>query len=166
MSQLIFTQKMSIREKLSWKIAYSLKGLYFFLRKDRIPWNISMESLANMSKGTLGNDLYWFLIKNNLSIMPRAEFHDVYHVLFGYGTSIREETLIQFVPLGNGRRSLPYLACTFVSAVFYPEFWGSFYQAFIRGTRANTFHHWNFEPLLALPTKKVKEMIFGGFKNP
>ena len=93
--------------------------------------------------------------------LPRAEFHDVYHVLFEYGTNIRDEAMIQFVPLGNGRRSLPYVACTIVSAVFYPEFWGSFYEAFMRGRQANTFHNWDFEPLLTLPTAEVREMIFG-----
>ena len=158
--EIALRRKMSFREWLSWKIAFGLKGLYFYLRKKRKPWDITMESIQAMPKGTLGNDLYWFLKKNKLSIMPRAEFHDVYHVLFEYNTSIRDEAMIQFVPLGNGRISLPFLSCTFVSAVFFPEYWSDFYQAFLRGKRANTFHNWDFESLLEMPTVEVRKKIW------
>lgn len=150
----------SFREKISWKIAYGLKPLYFFMRKNRKPWNITLESISEMPEGTLGNDIALFLKKHKLKLMPKAEFHDTYHVLFDYGTDIKEEACVQFVPLGNGKTSLPYLACTFVSALFYPEYWRDFYKAYQIGKKANTFHHWDFELLLHMETIQVRKMIF------
>ena len=151
----------SIREKISWKIAYGLKPLYFFMRRNRKAWDINMNDLQNMNPGTLGNDLYMFLKQHNLRIMPKAEFHDVYHVLFEYGTDIKSETLVQFVPLGNGRRSLPFLACTFVSALFYPEFWNDFFIAYMRGKNASSFHNLDFESRLTENTANLRKEIFG-----
>jgi hypothetical protein len=160
MNSLTLKKQQSIREIISWKIAYGLKPLYFFMRRNRKAWAITMEDLQQMPNGTLGKDLALFLIRHNLQIMPKAEFHDVYHVLFGYETNIRDEACIQFVPLGNGRYSLPYVACTFISAAFYPEYWEDFYAAYSRGRRANHFHDWDFEPLLMVKTEVVRKMIF------
>ncbi len=112
-------ERQSIREKLSWKIAFGLKPFYLFLRRNRKAWDVDMHSLEKMPAHTLGNDLFLFLKANNLTLMPKIEFHDVYHVLFELNTDIKSETLLQFVPLGNGRRSLPFIASTFVSAMFY-----------------------------------------------
>jgi len=157
----IITHRQSFRERLSWRIAYALKPLYFFLRRNRKAWTITFEEMQQLPQGSLGYDLAAFLTRHKLAIMPQAEWHDVYHVLFGYETNIRDEACIQFVPLGNGRWSLPYIACTLVSAAFYPEFWPDFYAAFQRGRSAHKFHDWDFEPLLALPTKEIRGRIFG-----
>ena len=152
--------RQSFRERLSWKIAYALKPLYFFLRRNRRAWSVTVEDMRAMPAGSLGYDLAAFLQRHDLRMMPKAEWHDVYHVLFGYETNIRDEACIQFVPLGNGRWSVPYISCTLVSALFYPEFWGDFYAAFQRGRAASKFHDWDFEPLLQLQTATVREMIF------
>lgn len=157
---------MSFREALSWKIAFGLKPLYMYMRRHREPWGVTMQDLEQMPVGSLGHDMYRFLKRNRLDVMPRAEFHDVYHVLFEYGTDIRSETLVQFVPLGNGRVSLPYLACTCVSALFYPEFWGDFYHAFHRGRQAKRFHDWNFKSRLEVQTTALRKEIFGYETDP
>lgn len=153
-------KKSSIRESIAGMLVSFSKPLYLILRRNRQPWKITMESLSQMKVNTLGYDLYLFLSKNNLTIMPRAEFHDVYHVLFEYGTDMKGETKIQFVPLGNGRTSMPFLISTFVSAIFYPEHWEEFYKAFKRGRNANTFHNWNFEELLNKKTTEIRKMMF------
>ena len=153
-------QRTGFRDRLSEFLVNSFKPLYLFMRKDKTPWKITMGTLAAMPAGTLGKDVANFLQANGLSIMPRAELHDVYHVLFGYSTLMKDETCIQFVPLGNGRISAPYVASTLVAAVFYPEYWPDFYAAFRRGRAAATFHNWDFEPLLQLPTEQVRRMIF------
>ena len=160
MPTLSLAQRQSFRERLSWKIAYALKPLYFALRRNRKAWSCTIEDMEAMPAGSLGFEVAAFLNRHGLEIMPRAEWHDVYHVVFGYETNIRDEACIQFVPLGNGRRSLPYLACTLVSAAFYPEFWGDFYAAYKRGRSAVRFHDWDFEPMLSLPLTEVRRMIF------
>lgn len=161
MSHAITRHRQSIREALAWKIVNTLKPVYFFLRRQRKPWSITVEQMGAMPEGSLGRDVYLFLEENNLALMPRAEFHDVHHVLFGYGTNIKDETLVQFVPLGNGKVSLPYLASTIVSILFYPEYWDDFYKAFQRGRKATTFYNWDFESLLTQPTSEIRYQIFG-----
>ncbi|MES2703634.1 MAG: hypothetical protein V4649_13410 [Bacteroidota bacterium] len=151
--------RQSLRERLAWKIAYGLRPLYFAMRKHRKAWGVTYDDLALMPEGTLGNDLAKFLYTHQLAMMPRAEFHDVYHVLFNYGTNIRDESCIQFVPVGNGRRTLPYLVCIAVTMAFYPEYWGDFYKAYQTGRRANKFHDWDFEPMLCLKTEEVRRII-------
>ncbi len=155
------TQRASVREFIANSLVKSLKPVYLYLRKNRKPWNITMEELEKMGNGTLGNDLYNFLHSHGLEIMPRIEFHDVYHVLFEYETDMKSETMIQFVPIGNGRISLPFLISTFVSAVFYPENWNEYYLAYLRGKKAIQFHDWNFESLLAENTEELRKQIFG-----
>lgn len=160
MKNLKLKKKQSFREKISWKIAYGLKPLYLFLRRNRKPWNVTVDSLSKLPEDTLGRDVSIFLKRYNLEVIPMAEFHDVCHVLFNYGTSIKDEACVQFVPLGNGRLSLPYLACTFISALFYPENWKDFYSAYCRGKKANKFHDWNFKELLETNTETIRKMIF------
>ena len=160
MQKLTLAQRQSLRERLAWKLAYALKPRYFAMRRGRKPWNVTIETLRDMPEGSLGNDLAKFLTANNLEMMPRAEFHDVYHVLFNYGTNIRDEACIQFVPLGNGRWSLPYVTCTMVTILFYPEYLEDFYEAYKKGKAANRFHDIDFEPFLQMPTREVREWIF------
>ena len=153
-------QRPSFRDKVSEMLVNTFKPLYFFLRKRKEPWKVTMEQLDALPDSTLGKDVSNFLKANGLTIMPRAEVHDVYHVLFGYSTLMKEETCIQFVPLGNGRWSAPYVASTFVAAIFYPEYWGDFYEAYKCGKTANRFHDWDFETLLHKPTQEVRKMMF------
>ncbi len=87
--------------------------------------------------------------------MPSAEFHDVYHVLFGFATTMKEETCIQFIPMGNGRCTTPYVVTNAVSVVFYSENWWLYYRAFMIGRSANRFHDIDFEPMLLMRTKDI-----------
>ena len=149
-----------LRERIAEGIVSTMKPVYFLLRQNRRTWSTTYHDLAAMPPGTLGNDLARFLHSNGLALMPRAEFHDVYHVLFGYGTTMKEETCIQFIPFGNGRYTVPHIVTNSVALVFYPELWGDFYRAFVRGRKANKFHDWDFEPMLMMKTEDVRGMIF------
>lgn len=160
MPQIQILQQQPLRERLSWKLAYGLKPLYMKLRPNLKAWDMTTESLAAMPPGTLGNDVARFLIRHNVSLIPKVEWHDVYHVLLEYETNIKDELCIQFVPMGNGRWSVPHLACNLFSIVCYPEYWGDFYVAFMRGYNARKFHDWDFEQLLHLKTAELRKMIF------
>lgn len=151
----------SIRAAVAWKIIEAMKPLYFLLRKNKKPWTITIDELRSMDNGTLGKDLYLFLVRHNFRLIPKAEFHDVYHVLFDLDTDVRDEACVQFIPLGNGRRSLPYVSSTLVAAIFYPEYWADFYRAYMRGKNARTFHNWKFEEMLHLKTTEIRKMMFG-----
>lgn len=154
-------RRQSLREQLSWKLAFGLKPLYLFLRRNRKALYVNMKSLEQMPPKSLGNDLFVFLTEHDLTLMPKIGFHDVYHVLFELDTDIKSETLLQFIQLRNGRRSLPFIASTLVSAQFYSEYWNDFYNAFKRDKKAVTFHDWDFETLLLRNTNAIRKEIFG-----
>ncbi|RYD56695.1 MAG: hypothetical protein EOP56_11645 [Sphingobacteriales bacterium] len=160
MEQIELTQQQLWREKISWKIAYGMKPLYMMLRKDLKPWKTTQEDMATMPEGTLGNDVAKFLTRHNVTLISKVEWHDVYHVVFGYETNIKDELCIQFVPMGNGRYSPPYLLCNLFAMVCYPEYWGDFYIAYMRGYNARRFHGWDFEKMLHLKTSEVRKMMF------
>lgn len=160
MQQIELTQRPSFRDWLSLKLVSAGKPVYMLMRRNRKPWDITMDQLYAMQEGSLGNDLAKFLDANGLQLMPKAEFHDVYHVLFGFNTTMRDETCLQFVPLGNGKRSLPYIVSTLVAAVFYPEHWEYFYSAYKKGMNVNKFHDINFEQYLRMKTTEVRQIIF------
>lgn len=154
-------ERQPLRDRIALMLVAMMKPVYFLLRHDRKVWSTSYVDLASMPEGTLGKDLAKFLYANQLELMPRAEFHDVYHVLFGFSTIMKDETTIQFVVLGNGRWTLPHLVTNSISLVFYPEHWGVYYRAFQLGRRCNRFHNWDFEPMLGLRTDEVRKLVMG-----
>jgi len=127
------------------------------MRIRRKPWPEDVTSLAAYPENSLGKDLSRFLAQNEFELMPRAEFHDVYHVLFEYGTSMREETAIQFVVIGNGRWSLPNLISSAVALVFYPEHWSFYKESYVRGKLTRRFYDVDFQEYLSNDTTSLRK---------
>lgn len=142
------TTRPSFRDSVANKLVAIGKPIHTIMRYRRKPWNISKKELSEYPENSLGQQLYQFLEQNEFELMPRIEFHDVYHVLFQLGTTMREETNIQFVVIGNGKRSLPNLIATVVCVVFYPEYWNEFRKAYQRGRNAKKFYDLKFIELL------------------
>ncbi|MGD1843809.1 MAG: hypothetical protein ACFB10_00265 [Salibacteraceae bacterium] len=149
-----------VREKIVFAIFRSIQPFYFLSRFKRQPWNLSTEDLSQFPKASLGHDLYLFLTRNQLQLLPRAEFHDTYHVLFEYGTTMKEETCGQFITLGNGKKSLANLTCVGIALFFYPEEWTNFQRAYQTGKQALPFHKWDMKRHLSTPTATLRQLIF------
>lgn len=150
----------TIREKISDKIVQFSKPIYFNLKRNRKEWEVTQKDLELMPIGTLGNDLSLFLIKHQFHIIPKAEFHDVFHVIFEIGTEMKDEVCIQFVPLGNGSISFANLITTAISILIYPEYLLDFYKYFQKGRKAVKFYDWDWEQLLQCQTKDLRARIF------
>ena len=157
--QMTIHARTPLRERIAMIMVNAMKPVYFYMRRHRKAWTVTQDELCRMPAGTLGRDLGNFLTANGLMLMPKAEFHDVYHVLFRFGTTMPEETAIQFVSLGNGRYTLPHIVTNIVSLVFYPQHWDKYLQAYRTGRAASKFHHLDFEPMLRLQTSEVRDMI-------
>jgi len=155
------TAQSSLRNRIANFLVTQLTPVYQTLRFKRKAWNTTKNDLKKCAPGTLGNALYQFLDGHNFNLIPKAETHDVWHVLFGYTVEMKDEMSIQFVVLGNGRHSAPYLYSCLVAILMYPEHWGSFYKAYQRGKLASTFWHFNFEALLNENLFELRERIFG-----
>lgn len=150
----------SLRDRFTRKIVIYLIPIYLFLRRKRKPWSVDINDLKKMPKGSLGNDMYLFVTKNNFTTIPRAEFHDLYHVLMGFDTTMEQELAIEFAVFGNGKTSVPYWATILYSLALYPEKWEYFRKAYLFGKNAKKFHHLNFEKLLTRNTMEMRQNIF------
>lgn len=153
------SSRLSLRDKYFDAFARTMIPVYQWLRKNKKPWSVTQAQLQHFPLGSLGHSVHLFLAENQLTLIPRAEFHDIYHVLFGFTTSMEDETAIQFLGVGNGRYSLPWLASCALAVAFYPERWGRFYRAFKKGKSCKPFHHLDWEGLLQEQTLDLKKRL-------
>lgn len=150
----------SLRDRFANLLVSSLTPVYQFIRFKRKPWRTTQSDLSQFASGTLGHSMFKFLDLHGLQLIPKAESHDVWHVLFDYSIAMKDEMSIQFVVLGNGRHSAPYLYSCLVAIAMYPEHWGSFYRAYQKGLKARSFAHWDFEKLLHEDLHQLRREIF------
>ena len=132
------------------------------LRQVRKPslFQHSELELYQLPEGTLGKDLFTFLEKRNLSLMPHYARHDIKHVLLGYDTTDEGEICLQSFMLGNGRVSFPVLATVIYGLVTMPEYWGKMKAAYKLGKQSNSFHYWNWNDLVSEQTDVLRDKIF------
>jgi hypothetical protein len=119
-----------------------------------MPWKIGLEKLKTFPPKTLGGDLAHFLENEGLSLMPKFESHDIYHVLLKYKTTVVDEARMQFFLLGNRKYSLYIIGTNLIALIFYPEQIRSFINEFQKGRKAISIAKWNFEFLIGAFEKK------------
>src|SRR5690242_1900027 len=94
------TRHQSVRDKLilaMLKIGTYLHTKLYFKRK---AWNINSQSLSFYPPESLGNYLFRFYTIQKFEPIPKAERHDVYHVLLNFNTRVKDETCLQFLLMG------------------------------------------------------------------
>jgi ubiquinone biosynthesis protein Coq4 len=108
---------------------------------------------------SIGYGLYRFLTKYQFSLISKAENHDVAHVITQIGVSPLSEIKMQYLLLGNGKRS-PYLfICIFAGLLFYPSHVKHFYSAYARGKQAMPFHRIDFKNCLHMPVADIRKSL-------
>ena len=125
----------------------------------RKAWSLQSADLAQMPEGTLGKAIASFMSQHKLPWKPKAELHDVYHVLSDYPPTVKEEINMQFYLLGNGKHSAFVLGTVFLSWLFIPEWHLYYYRAIRRGQLHKPFHRWQFQHLLYEPLAELKDFI-------
>ena len=118
------------------------------------------DQLQSLPPGSLGNDLYHFLEKRNLPLLPHYVRHDLKHVILGYDTTDEGEACLQSFMLGNGRISFPVLATVMYSFITMPEHWNKMKQSFTLGKKSNSIHGWPWNELLKESTGQLRNKIF------
>lgn len=131
-----------------------------FFKSRKKTWQISKEELAKMESHTVGYQLYRFLDRHQIDLMPQFESHDVFHLLAAYDTDSAEEIRLQFFLLGNGKRSVFQLGCIILGSILLPEHWPTYILAYQRGKQARRFYNWDFEYLLQEDFEATKELIY------
>ena len=112
-----------IHEKISNFSAQKLGPIVFNFGTREKPWNLSTANLVKFPQGSLGRELGNFLYKNKLEPIAGAESHDVYHVLFNYSTSFKDEVGLQFFLRGNGKTSLASILTSIGAWCVLPNQW-------------------------------------------
>lgn len=158
---LFLNRLFTLREKLLIQFVEITKPIYGrFFQKSKIPWKVNLKILKKFPPKTLGNDLAIFLEREGLSLMPKFESHDVYHVLLKYKTTVVDEARMQFFLMGNRKYSLYIIGTNVIAVLFLPEHIKAFIKEFRRGRKALPIAQWNFEHLLNEPTKALQNLIF------
>lgn len=124
------------------------------------PFDHSKDSLKGLEDGTLGKDLYYFLEKRELPLLPHYARHDLKHVLLNYDTTDEGEVCLQSFMLGNGRVSFPVLATVIYGFVTMPEYWKKMIMAFRKGRKSISIHGWVWNEVVFEHTNKLQEKIF------
>ncbi|WP_233267634.1 ubiquinone biosynthesis protein COQ4 [Algibacter sp. L1A34] len=147
------------KKLLTWlfKKAQKLYGDLFLTRK---PWGIKKNQLLNYPEDSFGKHLGLFLSKYNFELIPKGERHDAYHTLTGYKTNVEDEIALQYLCIGNGKRSLYAIGAATIGSIILPEYYRYYYKSFCIGKQANAFHHLNYKNLLLVSINDFREAIF------
>lgn len=147
------------KELLTWLFKNSQK-LYGDLFLNRKPWGIKKAELLNYPKESFGRHLGLFLEKHNFELIPKGERHDAYHTLTGYKTTVEDEIALQYLCIGNGKRSLYAIGAAITGSIILPEYFKLYYKSFWVGKNANTFHHFDYRHLLHVSLYDLRSTIF------
>ncbi len=137
-----------------------LKRPYASLFKIRkASWNLTSQDLLKYPIASLGYELGIFLSKHNFELMDRLEDHDVLHVLLNIDTTVKGEAIMQWILIGNGKRSLFCLFSGLLSWLLLPEFRQILKESYAKGKKMRSIHKWQFEYLLREPLVVLKNMM-------
>lgn len=143
---------------IQWLFKYS--QIFYIKFKNKKPWNITVNELLQYPENSFGFELGTFLKINGFELLPKVERHDAYHLITGYGTNVEDEIALQYVCLGNGKKS-PYLfGVLFLGTLIIPEFINYYLDSFRLGKKCNTFHHFDYKKLLNISLKDLRTIIF------
>ena len=152
------------REKLiTWLFNWTMV-LYCRFKKKK-SWNITTQQLLDMPTDTFGYHLGQLLHTNGFELIPKVERHDAYHLITGFGTTVKEEIALQYACFGNGKRT-PYLyGVLCLGTLLLPDYFSYYLKAYQYGKQANSFHHFDFKQILPLNFETFKSIIFSEKAN-
>jgi hypothetical protein len=148
---------MKMRERLcAWMFEITKKPYAKLFKKNKKAWNLSSRKLLTFPEGSLGKKVGEFLTKNKFELIDKLESHDVYHVITGMSTSVKDEVGMQFLLLGNGKKSL-YMFTTIGICIFLlPEYFQHFIRCYKKGKRYSGIHKIDLHPALVEPLSLVR----------
>ena len=155
----MYTFVIKIRSKLLVYLTHNMALPFLKLVRKPLLFPYSMDMLSKMKNSTVGNDLYHFLTKRNLQLLPYYAKHDIKHILLDYDTTDEGEVCLQCFMLGNGHLSFPVAATVIYGCITMPEYWHKFKAAYRRGKVATSLHKWQWFEILEEETGILKNKI-------
>lgn len=155
----MYNSVIEIRSKLLVYLTHNMALPFLKLVRKPLRFPYSMDMLLNMPLCTLGNDLFKFLSKRNLKLLPYYAKHDVKHILLEYDTTDEGEVCLQCFMLGNGHLSFPVAATVLYGFITMPEYWHKFKVAYVRGSKATKLKEWKWFELMGEQTQVLRNKI-------
>ena len=149
-----------MRKKFLTALYLHSQRIYTALFKSSPEWGIRRADLLKYPPTTLGHHLGRFLEANDFELIPKVEQHDIYHVLTGYGTAVEEEIALQFLCLGNGKRSLYLLGAILIGTLVLPEYRKLYWQSYLKGKRLRPFYCYDYRNLLEVDFHQFRCLLF------
>lgn len=137
-----------IHEKVSSFTAHLLGPIVFNIGIKEESWNLTTEGLIKFPDHTVGKTLGEFLKLHRLEPIAGAESHDLYHVLFGFSPSFKDEVALQFFLKGNGKTSIASFGTSLGAWILFPGQWSYFKTAYARGKKCGDISKLNLKAVL------------------
>lgn len=132
---------MNNREKLcAWLFEVTQKPYAKLFKRKKDAWELRSNDLLQFPEGSLGNEVGLFLRSNKIELIDKLESHDVYHVITGTGTTVKEEVGMQFLLLGNGKRSVYLFSTIGICLFLLPEHFSYFMHCIRKGRKYHPIH--------------------------
>lgn len=137
-----------IHAKTSNFTAQKLGPIVFNARGKESSWNLSTANLLQFPNDSLGKTVGKFLFENKMEPIAGAESHDVYHVLFNYSTSFKDEVGLQFFLRGNGVKSPASFLTSIGAWCILPFHWKYLKTSYRNGKNWKNVSQLNLQELL------------------
>lgn len=132
------------REKFVVLLLEQFTFLHTLIHWRRKAWQLSPEDYLKFKKDSLGNELGLFYSKNHFKPVDRAERHDVFHVLFGFDTTVKSECELQFFLAGNGKWSVFTIGTCIIAFVLFPSWLKNFKNSYQLGKQYVNVNQFDF----------------------
>jgi hypothetical protein len=123
-------------------------------------WNLSTADLLLFPNGSVGKTLGEFLSQNKLEPLAGAESHDVYHILFDFSISFKDEIGLQFFLRGNGKNSFASFATSIGAWFLLPLSWKYLRESYRKGKNCLDISTLNTKTLLNEDLALVKASLY------
>lgn len=134
--------KLNYREELChYLFQKSAEPYAKWFKKDKKAWGLSSSDLLDYPKNTFGYQVGLFLSTNGFEFFPKHETHDLFHVVTGYGVSVKEEIALQYLLYGNGKRSFYLYFVMSLGFLIVPEHYKFYKSSYQIGKSQSKFYH-------------------------
>ncbi|MCA5006619.1 Coq4 family protein [Sphingobacterium bovistauri] len=128
-------------------------------KRTKKAWGLSVDDFLNYPDDSLGYAVGEFYRAKGFDIMPKLENHDVYHVITGTDTKIHDEVAMQYLLMGNGKRSLYMYAMVLIGTLIYPEFIRYYLFSYQKGKSFYPFYNIEFKNYLSHSLLEVQAFL-------
>ncbi len=154
-----------IHNKVASFAAHLIGPIVFNFGTKEPAWKMSTVDLLSFPDGTVGKALGEFFKKNKLEPITGAESHDLYHVLFDFSASFKDEVALQFFLRGNGKNSIASFGTSIGAWIILPTQWSYLKSSYARGKKCNDISKLDLKSILFQNIDEVKATLLVQPKN-